>query len=42
VQITMAEQFGIAGRGQFYDVTGAVRDVVQNQWLFAEIERKEG
>ncbi len=30
VQITMAENFGIQGRGQFYDQTGAIRDVVQN------------
>ena len=30
VQITMAEDFGIQGRGAFYDETGAVRDVVQN------------
>src|SRR6266404_3017754 len=30
VQITMAEEFGIQGRGAFYDETGAVRDVVQN------------
>jgi glucose-6-phosphate 1-dehydrogenase len=30
VQITMAESFGIQGRGAFYDGTGAVRDVVQN------------
>lgn len=30
VQITMAEQFGIAGRGAFYDDVGAIRDVVQN------------
>jgi len=30
VQITMAEDFGIQGRGAFYDQTGAVRDVVQN------------
>src|SRR5436309_2636239 len=30
VQITMAEEFGIQGRGVFYDETGAVRDVVQN------------
>ncbi len=30
VQITMAEAFGIAGRGKFYDETGAIRDVVQN------------
>jgi glucose-6-phosphate 1-dehydrogenase len=30
VQITMAEDFGIQGRGVFYDATGATRDVVQN------------
>ena len=30
VQITMAEDFGIQGRGGFYDETGAMRDVVQN------------
>ena len=30
VQITMAEDFGIRGRGAFYDATGAIRDVVQN------------
>jgi glucose-6-phosphate 1-dehydrogenase len=30
VQITMAETFGIEGRGAFYDQTGAIRDVIQN------------
>jgi glucose-6-phosphate 1-dehydrogenase len=30
VQITMAEDFGIQGRGAFYDETGAIRDVIQN------------
>src|SRR5689334_19536344 len=30
VQITMAENFGVQGRGAFYDQTGAIRDVVQN------------
>jgi glucose-6-phosphate 1-dehydrogenase len=30
VQITMAESFGVKGRGGFYDHTGAVRDVIQN------------
>jgi glucose-6-phosphate 1-dehydrogenase len=30
VQITMAEDFGIQGRGAFYDATGTVRDVIQN------------
>jgi glucose-6-phosphate 1-dehydrogenase len=29
-QITMAEDFGIQGRGAFYDQTGTTRDVVQN------------
>jgi glucose-6-phosphate 1-dehydrogenase len=30
VQITMAENFGVQGRGAFYDGTGAIRDVIQN------------
>jgi glucose-6-phosphate 1-dehydrogenase len=30
VQITMAEDFGVQGRGAFYDRTGTVRDVIQN------------
>src|SRR6185295_2956927 len=30
VQITMAENFGVQGRGGFYDQIGAIRDVVQN------------
>jgi glucose-6-phosphate 1-dehydrogenase len=30
VQITMAEAFGVEGRGAFYDQTGAIRDVIQN------------
>ncbi len=30
VQITMAEDFGVAGRGAFYEEVGALRDVVQN------------
>jgi glucose-6-phosphate 1-dehydrogenase len=33
VQITMAENFGVEGRGKFYDQTGALRDVVQNHLL---------
>lgn len=33
VQITMAETFGVEGRGKFYDQTGALRDVVQNHLL---------
>ena len=33
VQITMAEEFGVADRGRFYDPVGALRDVVQNHLL---------
>jgi glucose-6-phosphate 1-dehydrogenase len=33
VQITMAEQFDVMGRGSFYDPVGTVRDVVQNHLL---------
>ena len=33
VQITIAEQLGVEGRGDFYDKTGAVRDMVQNHLL---------
>jgi glucose-6-phosphate 1-dehydrogenase len=33
VQITMAESFGVEGRGRFYEETGALRDVVQNHLL---------
>jgi glucose-6-phosphate 1-dehydrogenase len=33
VQITMAESFGVEGRGRFYEETGAIRDVVQNHML---------
>jgi len=33
VQITMAENFGVAGRGRFYEEAGAIRDVIQNHML---------
>ncbi|HZI28001.1 MAG TPA: glucose-6-phosphate dehydrogenase [Gemmatimonadaceae bacterium] len=33
VQITMAERFGVEGRGRFYDEVGAIRDVMQNHLL---------
>jgi len=33
VQITMAEAFGVQGRGAFYDETGAIRDVIENHML---------
>lgn len=33
IQITMAESFGVEGRGRFYEEAGAIRDVVQNHLL---------
>ncbi len=33
VQITMAESFGVRGRGKFYEETGVIRDVIQNHLL---------
>jgi len=33
VQITMAENFGISGRGKMYEETGTIRDVIQNHLL---------
>ena len=33
VQITMAESFGVSGRGKFYEEAGVIRDVIQNHLL---------
>src|SRR4029453_2921420 len=33
IQITMAEDFGVKGRGKFYEETGVIRDVIQNHLL---------
>jgi glucose-6-phosphate 1-dehydrogenase len=33
VQITLAEKLGVEGRGEFYDSTGALRDMVQNHLM---------
>ena len=33
VQVTMAERFGVQGRGKFYEEAGAIRDVIQNHLL---------
>jgi glucose-6-phosphate 1-dehydrogenase len=33
VQVTLAESFGVKGRGRFYEETGAIRDVIQNHLL---------
>ncbi len=33
VQITMAESFGVQGRGKFYEEAGCIRDVIQNHMV---------
>jgi glucose-6-phosphate 1-dehydrogenase len=33
VQVTLAESFGVTGRGKFYEETGVIRDVIQNHLL---------
>jgi glucose-6-phosphate 1-dehydrogenase len=33
VSVTMAETFGVEGRGQFYEEVGAIRDVIQNHLM---------
>jgi glucose-6-phosphate 1-dehydrogenase len=33
IQVTMAENFGVQGRGRFYEEAGAIRDVIQNHML---------
>jgi glucose-6-phosphate 1-dehydrogenase len=33
VKVTMAENFGVSGRGRFYEEAGAIRDVIQNHML---------
>jgi glucose-6-phosphate 1-dehydrogenase len=33
VQITLAEDFGVTGRGKFYEETGVIKDVIQNHLL---------
>ena len=40
IQITMAENFGVQGRGAFYEEVGAIRDVVQNHLL--QVDRIAG
>ena len=42
VQITMAEDFGVQGRGSFYERTGAIRDVVQNHLLQVLRQHRDG
>ena len=33
IQITMAEKFGVEGRGRFYDSAGCIRDVIENHLM---------
>ena len=40
VQITMAESFGVNGRGKFYEETGVIRDVIQNSFAVQAPGRK--
>ena len=42
VQITVAETVGVEGRGEFYDQTGAMRDVVQNHGLQLHGDVRDG
>ena len=42
VQITMAEKFGIEGRGALYEELGALRDVVQNHMLQVARQSRDG
>ena len=37
VEITMAEDFGVQGRGFFYDATSAIRDVIQNHLVMTNL-----
>jgi len=38
VQIMLAEDFGVQGRGGFYEETGAIRDVIQNESVLMKID----
>ena len=42
VQITVAEEIGVEGRGAYYDKAGALRDIVQNHALAARGARRHG
>ena len=42
IQITMAEDFGVQGRGVFYEEAGAIRDVVQNHLLASPRQPDDG
>ena len=42
VQITMAEDFGVQGRGAFYDQTGTIRDVIQNHLFQVHVQSRDG
>ena len=42
IQITMAENFGVQGRGAFYEEAGAIRDVIQNHMLQVVVDAGDG
>ena len=42
VQITMAENFGVQGRGAFYDQIGTIRDVIQNHLFQVLAQSRDG
>ena len=42
VQITMAENFGVQGRGGFYDDVGTIRDVIQNHLFQVLVQPGDG
>ena len=42
VQITVAETVGVEGRGEYYDTSGAMRDMVQNHLDAASLTHRDG
>ena len=42
MQITMAEDFGVQGRGAFYEEAGAIRDVVAKSFVSGAAEPDDG
>ena len=42
VQITVAESLGVEGRGEYYDKSGAIRDMVQNHLMQLTMPHRDG
>ena len=42
VQITVAETVGVGGRGEYYDTSGAIRDMVQNHMMQLVMPDRDG